>query len=219
MSTQKHVHECARSSPISVLCLTKVGSSLGEPQLQVRHVRTLVPLSQHPLTTFPTCPFHNNWNSASFNSAYPAKTGTPAQTPSSLAGFLTSSQIYPIPWISSCFLPSVKWRPMKNMVRTALGLATKPWESRSPMCLWNGVSHNSKAQILYTLSELCGCTRSSTRHAHYLLLCQASPSYLFLCEVTQEFVASVSALLGRRPAAKSIISGTSMTEFKLHFTT
>lgn len=122
MSTQKHVHECARSSPISVLCLTKVGSSLGEPQLQMRHVRTLVPLSQHLLTTFPTCPFHNNWNSASFNSAYPAKTGTPAQTPSSPAGFLTSSQIYANPMDQLMFSAKCSMKTYEKYGKNCTGI-------------------------------------------------------------------------------------------------
>lgn len=105
-STQKHVHECsmslwtdrllAPSSPISGLCLTKVGSSLGEPQLQVRYVITLVPLTTSAYN-FPNLSIPHNWNSASFNSAYPAKTGVPALTPSSLAVFLTSSQTYAKP--------------------------------------------------------------------------------------------------------------------------
>lgn len=89
------------------------------------------------------------------------------------------------------------------MIGTTLGLPAKPWDSPGML----SANHNEYLTIpkhkYSTLSQSFMKVKAapSTCHAHSPLICL------------------VSDLLGSRPIAKSIISGTSLTESKLHSST
>lgn len=166
----------------------------------MRHVITLVPLSQHLLTTFPTCPLHIIGILPHFYVRILYTLLKLVPWPKLWLPWLVSwhpPQLTPIPWPTPCILSSGRWRPMTNMIGAALWLPVKPWDSLGLLC----ASHNEQAIIpkhkystpfQHFVAEYAA---PSTWHAHCPLLCLALPSHLFfLCEVTQELTASVSTL-------------------------
>lgn len=87
------------------------------------------------------------------------------------------------------------------MIGTTLGLPARPWDSPGTLSA-NHNEYNSKAQM---------------RHlSQSFMKVKAAPS---ACRAHSPLICLVSALLGGRQTAKSIVSGASLTEFKLHSST